>query len=163
MSMLPNPTKQRGAVLIVGMILLGVIMLMVTSGFMMSLTNLKSVSNQQFRNEAIAASNFAIEQVTGSPFTKSPASEEVLVDINQDDTTDYLVTIGQPECVQATLAESTAPSSLLLHPGIATSQTWNTVWDIAATVSDEKSGANVKVHSGVRVLLSKTEKNSVCP
>ena len=158
-----NLKQQRGAVLVVGMILLGVIMLMVAGGFMMGSTNLKAVSNQQFRNEAIAASSVAIEQVTGTPFTDSPKSEEVLVDLNKDDTTDYTVAIGKPECVEATVAETTAPSSESLHPGIATAQTWNTVWDIGATVVDETSGANVTVHSGVRVLLSKTEKEAVCP
>jgi hypothetical protein len=41
-------------------------------------------------------------------------------------------------------------------------QTWNTDWDIDATVADAASGAAVRVREGVRVLLSQTQKNAVC-
>jgi hypothetical protein len=44
------------------------------------------------------------------------------------------------------------------------SSTWNTVWDVQATVnSDESSGeAAVDVRAGVRVLLSEAQKDLVC-
>ena len=44
--------------------------------------------------------------------------------------------------------------------------TWNTVWDIQATVVDDDinvGGASVVVRAGVRALLSEAQKNIVCP
>ncbi len=163
MKKLRLPAKQQGATLLVGLILLGVIMLMAVSAFMMSSSNLKSVGNLQFRNEAIAATNKAIEQVIGSPFTTAPAAETIDVDIDNDGKTDYVVAIATPTCIKADLASATAPSSLSLGPGFAVAATWNTVWDIDATVSDAASGASIRVHSGVRILLSQSQKDSVCP
>jgi Tfp pilus assembly protein PilX len=58
--------QQDGAALIVGLIMLVLITLAVTAGFTLSNTNLKSVGNMQSRNEAVAASNRAIEEVAAS-------------------------------------------------------------------------------------------------
>ena len=58
--------RQGGAALIVGLIMLVLITLAVTAGFTLSNTNLKSVGNMQNRNEAVAASNRAIEEVAAS-------------------------------------------------------------------------------------------------
>lgn len=157
------PKSQRGAVLVVGLILLGVIMLMAISAYRMSSSNLRSVGNLQFRNEAVAAANKAIEQVIGSGFTNAPTAETINVDLNNDGKADYVVSIDKPACIQATLAAATSPSSLSLGTAFAASSTWNTVWDIKATVADTVSGASVKVHSGTRVLLSQTQKEAVCP
>ena len=51
------PHAQHGATLVVGLIMLVLITLMVTSAFMLSSINLKSVGNMQFRDEAVAAAN----------------------------------------------------------------------------------------------------------
>src|SRR5687767_15685442 len=90
--------RQRGATLVVGLIMLVLITLMVTSAFTLSNTNSKSVGNMQIRNEAIAAANKAIEQVVNSPFTDAPAPETVVVDLNNDGTTDYTVEFNTPVC-----------------------------------------------------------------
>jgi len=93
---------QRGATLVVGLIMLVLITLLVTSAFTLSASNLKSVGNMQTRDEAIAAGNKAIEQVLSSPFTNSPAAETIEVDIDNDSTTDYLVEFAEPTCIGAT-------------------------------------------------------------
>ncbi|HUX64294.1 pilus assembly PilX family protein [Sulfuricella sp.] len=163
----PVPSHaQRGATLVVGLIMLVIITLMVTTAFTLSTTNLKSVGNMQFRNEAVAAGNIAIEKVLGSPFTAAPSAEEILVDINNDGINDYAVSIATPVCVRASVAAPPVLSSVTLV-SMSTSYTWNTVWDIDATVAPTSnnpgaSGTSVHVHSGVRVLLSQTDKDAVC-
>jgi len=153
--------RETGAVLVVSLILLTVITLMVTSAYNMSTTNLQSVGNMQFRNEAITSANLAINQVLSSPFTDAPAAEDINIDIDNSGTTDYIVNITLPTCVEATVASTPALSSLSL-PTMSGSSSWNTTWDIQATVTDANSGVTVEVHSGVRVLLTQAEKDAVC-
>lgn len=163
----PAPSHaQRGATLVVGLIMLVLITLMVTTAFTLSTTNLKSVGNMQLRNEAVAAGNIAIEKVLGSPFAAAPSAEEILVDINNDGTNDYVASIATPVCIRASVAAPPVESSWTL-PSMSTSSTWNTVWDIVATVTPTSdnpgaSGTSMQVHSGVRVLLSQAEKDAVC-
>ena len=90
---------------------------MLVDGAQFGTTNFRSVSNMQFREEAIAAANKAIEQVISSPFTAAPAAEAINVDIDNDATTDYVVQIAAPLCVFATQAFGADPSSLALPPG----------------------------------------------
>jgi len=155
--------SQRGATLIVGLIMLAVIMLSVATAFTLSNANLKSVGNMQFRNEAIAAANKAVELVISSPFTDAPSAEEINVDIDNDGTSDYVVQIATPICVQASQVATAGatPSSLTL--GFPSGPTYfNTVWDLQAVVNDPASGASVRLHEGVRLLLTEAQRNAVC-
>lgn len=95
--------RQKGVTLIVGMIMLILITIMVTSAFTLSMTNLKSVGNMQFRNEAIAAANKSIEEVIGTKFAAgfamppagaASAATPYTLDINHDGTADYTVKVG---------------------------------------------------------------------
>jgi Tfp pilus assembly protein PilX len=157
-----SPRSQRGATLIVGLIMLVLITLLVTSAFTLSTSGLKSVGNMQARDEAIAAGNKAIEQVVSSPFTAAPAGETLIVDLNNDGTTDYVVALNTPTCVSASQIAGTSvpPSSLSLGSAFAlsTSSKYETIWDLDANVSDPNgSGAAVRVHQGVRVLLTEAQ------
>jgi hypothetical protein len=156
---------ERGAALVVGMIMLVLITLMLITALNLGITNFRAVGNMQFRDEATAAANQAIEQVISSPFTAAPAAETVNVDIDDDGNPDYVVEIAVPECILASQAFSADPSSVSLPPSMSLSSTWNTVWDLDATVngSGNVGGAAVRVRSGVRVLLSAVEKAAVCP
>lgn len=161
-----NLRRQQGATLIVGLIMLAVITLLVSSAFNLSTTNLKAVGNMQRKAEAVAAANKAIEQVISSPFTDVPTNDQINVDINNDGTNDYTVAIAVPTCVTAArVSQSPSPgtaSSLSLGlPAAATF--YNTVWDLDATVTDNSgSSAAVRVRQGVRVLLSETQYTAVC-
>jgi type II secretory pathway pseudopilin PulG len=159
------PRAQRGVTLVIGLIMLVLITLIVTSAFILSGSNLKSVGNMQFRDEAVAAANRAIEQVLGSAFTAAPTGEDVPVDIDNDGTTDYVVHITQPQCIRATVDTFAPPSSSSLPASMSTASTWNTVWDVDATVtgSENAGGAQVHVRQGARVLLTQTQKDAVCP
>jgi hypothetical protein len=166
---LPSPhNTQRGATLVVSLIMLVLISLLVTSAFTMSSTNLKSVGNMQNRNEAIAAGNKAIEQVLSSPFTDDPTAESIDVDIDNNGIRDYEVNFAAPTCLSASRLTSSfiPPSSITLGPAftVATSDFYETVWDLDATVIDPEngSGASAHVRQGVRVLLSQVQYNAVC-
>jgi Tfp pilus assembly protein PilX len=153
---------QRGAALVVALIMLTLITVMVTSAFTVSNVNARSVGNMQWRGEAIAAANQAIERVIASPFTAAPRD----VDIDNDGSNDYQVLFNPPMCVSATqiAAAATPPSSLSLGIGfsVTASSYYQTVWDLDANVTHLASGTAVHVRQGVRVLLSQTQYDAVC-
>ncbi len=161
-----NPTRarhQRGATLIVGLIMIVLITLIVVNAFTLSSSNLKQVNNMQLRDEALSAANQAIEQVISSPFTNAPTAETINVDLNKDGTTDYVVQIALPSCGRAVQATVAALSDVELGSAMSSGGSWNTEWDLSATVTDAASGASVVVKEGVRVLLTDTQKTAVCP
>jgi hypothetical protein len=163
--------RQRGAALVVGLILLTLITVMVVSAFNLSSTNAQSVGNMQLRDEAIAAANRAIELVMSSAFTAAPAAQTVDVDIDNDGIMDFHVDFAKPACVSAERIAGTnvPPSSVFLGTSFAssTSDAYRTLWDLQAKVSafDERTvayGTTVQVHQGVRVLLTEVQYNAVC-
>jgi hypothetical protein len=157
--------RQSGAVLVVSMIMLVLVTLMIVTALNLGTTNFRATSNMQFRSEAMSAANKAIEQVISSPFTVAPAAESIEVDIENDTVMDYVVHIAEPVCIFASQAFSSDPSSLALPIAMSTASTWNTVWDLDATVNGDENagGATVRVRTGVRVLLTESQKNAVCP
>ena len=156
---------QRGAALVVGLIMLVLITIMLITALNLGTSNFRSVSNMQFREEAIAAANRAIELVISSNFATSPTAQEINVDIDQDDTVDYVVQVDEPQCVQATIAEEFAPSSERYGPTLSAASTWNTIWDIRATVDPTQNagGTSVTVRAGVRALLTQAQRDAECP
>lgn len=148
--------SQRGATLIVGLIMLVLITLVVSTAFMLSTTNLKSVGNMQYREEALAAANAAIEQVISSDaIFFNPASQTIAVG-------DYSVAVDAPVCLYATpvATNSSNDANPNLHNEGSTGVAVNgipgfldTYWDIAATVDDAMSGTRVETHQGVKITL----------
>lgn len=150
--------RQRGATLIVGLIMLVIITLMMLTAFMMSSSNLKSVGNMQYRTEATAAANVAIEQVISSAVNFiTPAAQTVVVGA-------YSVAVAVPKCLYTTpvvippSGGSADPNQIILDVGstgapIIVAGYLDTYWDIAATVQDGLSGAKVEAHQGVRIRL----------
>ncbi len=168
------PRAQRGVTLVVGLIMLVLITLVVTSAFMLSSTNLKSVGNMQFRDEALAAANKAIEQALASPFTTAPQSSQIDVDIDNNGSNDYEVNIAAPCFNRATQVGGAAAvtgggSSVSLGFAPAPPPNFSTVWDFDAVVTDSNgSGASIRVRQGVRVLLTQAQYTaalvaSACP
>lgn len=156
------PRSQRGATLIIGLIMIVLITLIVVNAFMLSSSNLKSVGNMQVRDEAVAAANEAIELVISSAFTDAPVAQSINVDINKDGVTDYVVALAQPLCIRVGPSTAASPSDVELGTAMSTGATWNTDWDIDATVTDAASGAAVRVRQGVRALLTQVQKTAVC-
>lgn len=159
MNMPASLNKQSGITLFMGMIMLVLITLMVTSAFMLSNTNLMAVGNMQAKDEAIAAANVAIEEMLNSDFTGAPSAEDIDVDMNNDGTTDYIVAVAKPVCISAAIDNEGEKSSVSL-PNI-TKPSWNTMWSFEAVVNDTKTGASATVNTGVRVLLTLTPQELV--
>lgn len=166
--------NQRGATLIVGLIMLVLITLMVLSAFNLSSSNLKSVGNMQAREEAVAATNQAVEQLISSITASSSTAQSSIValataaqinptsvDINNDSQADFSV---QPvvTCTRAIKASDASPSDVEMAATMTTGAFWNADFDIKATTEDLASGAKVESHQGIRVRLSEVDKNAAC-
>jgi len=158
------PKRQAGIALPVGLLLLVVITILVSSSFVLSRNALTSVGDMQFRNEAIAAGNLAMETVINAPFTTAPAAESINVDLNDDGVTDYVVAFSAPICSAATPVAAAVPSSLSLPGSMSQMTTWEVLWDLNATVtSAQHTGASIAMHQGVRVFMTDAQKSAVCP
>lgn len=155
--------RQRGATLIVALIMLALITLLVLNAFVLSSSNLKAVGNMQAREESMAAANQAVEKLISSPFYNALGTQTWNVDINKDGTVDYVVTTAPPECIKAAQATAAYPSDVELGSAMSAGSFWNVDWEIKATVTDSMSGAQVIVHEGVRKYLSQTQKETSCP
>ena len=158
------PVRQKGAALVVSLVMLVLITLLVIAALSLGTANFRAVSNTQFREQAISAANFAIQNRISSNFDTSAADDttDIDVDLDNDGTDEYSVAVT-PTCVSATVASSADPSSVSLPGTMTAGSSWNTVWDIAAEVDDPVSGAAVEVHAGVRVFLSDAAKIAACP
>lgn len=151
---------QRGATLLVGLVMLLVFTLLVSSAFNLSSTNLKVVDNMQVREESVAAANAAIEQVLGTNFVGGGVQTIPVTLSSNTSGRQYSVRLQPPVCIKATLGQNVSPSSVNLSlPG----NTWNTVWQLTADVDDPLSGGSASVRIGVRVLLSEAKRNNHCP
>ena len=155
--------SQHGVVtLLLSLIMLVLVTLMITTAYTLSTVSLHAVRNMQIGAEALAAANMAIEAQISAPFTDTPAAvDDLPIDIDLDGTDDYEVDIAMPVCVRATPADTDSVNSVTLS-GIAAASAWHTVWELAATVTDPRSGASLRVRQGVRVLLTQARKDAVC-
>lgn len=172
MNQMITPRRQRGVTLVVGLIMLVLITLMVTTAFMMSTTNLKAVGNMQFRDEAIAAANVAVERVVSADFTLAPAASSHNVDLDDDGSTDYTVDVDAPVCIKAIgilkLSESD-PDSVNCTIGSlgGTPVCYETVWEITATVRSSGyaaalTGAQATVRQGISKRMNVTNLKKLC-
>jgi hypothetical protein len=164
MSLINAMQKQRGVVTIfVSMILLVLITLLVITAYSLSRTNLLAAGNVQTRQEGVAAANMLIERTMDSDLWDIGAGGRTdVVDINDDDTVDFVVNLTQPQCVRADPAteETYADSE---HAAMGTVAYWNTIWELDATATEAATGTRVRVVHGVRLLLGVALKNTYCP
>ena len=93
--------RERGATLVIGMIMLVLLTLFVIAAVNMSTINLRVMGNTQARNESIAAAQQAIEQVVTTDFPKNPVASTITVDVTGDGTSDYSVAIAVPACLNS--------------------------------------------------------------
>ena len=153
-------SRQSGATLVVGLIMLVSITLLMISAFSLSGGNLKAVSNMQFRNEAIAAANMAIEQTININFVAiDPANypETIDIDIDQNNTTDYVVSIKAPLCIKATLAPVNPLALSGINSNVTNSSDYLTLWEIEATSQNQATGASVVAKQGISKQLTQSE------
>lgn len=153
-------SEQTGATLVVGLIMLVAITLLMISAFSLSGGNLKAVGNMQFRNEAIAAANIVIEQTINLNFAALDPADypaAVDVDIDQDDTADYVVTIKMPLCLKATPAPVNLDSLSGVNSNVTNSSDYLTLWEIEAIAQNQATGASVVAKQGISKQLTLSE------
>ena len=176
--------SQRGATLLVALIMLVLLTLFAISAFNTGTANLKIVGNMQARSEALNVAQQAIETVISSPlFITSPASavpnpcggvaNTLCTDITGTGPTEYTTKLNpQPTCVAvipiknedlkitgATSEDLACAAGQLQQFGVAgavsgNSLCSNTVWEITAETTGAATGARVIVTQGVGVKVS---------
>ena len=171
--------RQRGATLIVALIMLVMLTLFALSAMNSSNTSLKIASNTQSRVEVAAATQQEIDKALSVDFTANPAAVagSKPIDINRDGVTDYNVVVAVPTCISivpiassslditkpadaACFGSGTTMTSGLVTAGkagggtSANSLCSNTQWEISASTTDPLSGASISIHQGVAVRVT---------
>ncbi len=181
--------RQRGATLVIALIMLVLLTLFALSAMNTGTTNLKIVGNMQARSEAMSAAQEAVETVISTPlFIANPANavlnpcgaaNTLCTDINADGTTDYTTVLNpQPSCVakqvikvsDLNLASSddvgcTAGQQQTF--GVSGANTGdslcaNTVWEITAETTSALTGTQAGVTQGVGVRISTDNMATSC-
>lgn len=167
-----NKPRQKGVVLVIGLVMLVLITLMVTTSFRLSSTNLQAVGNLQFRNQAVAAAGIAIESSFG--LTDFPHGNAVgvassprtfAIDIERTGVNKYSVAVTRT-CLRAAASTSsieTGYGSSVTLGEVSTIKEYVAMWDYDATVTDNSTGASARVRQGVRERLSQSQCNTLCP
>lgn len=138
--------RQQGATLVVSLIMLVVLTLLVVSAILMSNTNLKSVGNMQSRIEATAAAQQAIEQIMSDVNNfYTPAAQIITI----GGTPGFTVAMSAPVCLKMVPVEGYSAE-------FAESAPKDTYWDIKADAKNDKTGAHVVIHQGVKVKMDST-------
>ncbi|MGE5466458.1 MAG: hypothetical protein ACM3Y9_03445 [Ignavibacteria bacterium] len=166
-----NRRSQRGATLLVGLIMLVLLTLLAITAFNLSRSNLKAVGNMQTHNEAVATAKSAIEEVLSkTDFSDNPAAafgtgNIKSYDINGDTNADVTVTLVPQPCIKSYQILPADPSdptsqgcaaSVQQNYGVAGSTTWGSqcadiVWEVTAVATDNVTGATATVGQGIRV------------
>jgi len=145
-------SRQRGATLVVSLIMLTMITLFALSMIRLSSTNMKVVGNMQTQ-QALAASaqeaiegligssNFYTDQINGTgPWAGGQTTYAVPQTING-----YTVTLNKPKCVGGATAQG--------YSAVAGTAPQDTYWEVEAIAGDSATGAAADVIQGVKVTL----------
>ena len=166
---------QGGATLIVGLILLIVLTMLALSAFNWSTVQVRVIGNSQARQESIAAASLALQRTLSTPNfmlnTAAVANTPVLVDVNQDGTADYTVTVV-PTCtssvptLNAQLDVNNADDfkcfvSQELMDG--KSLCARTSWELEAHATDlNKTGTRSTIYEGITVRAAIEDVRNAC-
>ena len=162
--------RQRGSTLLVALIMLVLLTLIALSAIKSTTTSIQVVGNAQFREEAKAAAQAALEVVMSSNAFKTIPPPAQTITINKSE---YIVSFFDPANVANTQPKCTASTAVIPGelgvPGACAGQLggaaichW-TKWDIRAVVRDVQTGASVVVHQGVKTIASLQDKiNAGC-
>ncbi len=181
--------SQRGATLLIALIMLVLLTLFAISAVNTGTTNLKMVGNMQSRSEAFDTAQQAIETVISSPQFIATPSNAVLdpcgtantlcADVNGDGTPDYTtILIPQPSCVTVTPIKVSAlnlantedlgcAAGQAQQFGVAGAVTGDSlcsdsVWEITAQTTGTATAARVTVTQGVGVRISADDTATSC-
>ncbi len=176
---------QRGATLVITLVLMLLVGLVAMSSLGGSERNLQIAGNMQMRNEALAASQALVEQtISSSAFTRDPAAAAASmqgIDIDGDGTADQQVRLDPaPACLRvrpikvSELDPASASDLACLGSsqqvtgrdfnatGSGDSLCGESLWNVSAAVSDTATGAQVRVHQGVSIRISTADALNAC-
>lgn len=140
--------RQRGATLLVSLIMLILLTLFAVTGFNLSSVNLKITGNYMMEKRMEAVAQQAIEQLisTKTAFNMTPVASTICVNGGLACIGGYSVAMAAPKCAYATTAKgySKKIDELALE---------DTTWEVRAVVADALTGANATVVQGVSIRL----------
>ena len=180
--------RQRGATLVIALIMLLVLSMLAIQAFKSSTTNQRVIANTQARAQALAAVQAAIEAtISSSQFTRTPAevaAVPILVDIDGDGTHKYTVALSPaPVCyrkkvIPTSALDLAAPAFKDVNclgssqrefgtdndmAGSTTDSICaNTDWNVRAVVTDAATKASVAINQGVTVRVLMTDADNNC-
>lgn len=185
------PQRQRGATLIVGLIMLVLITLLALTTYNMSRSGIQVVSNMQARAEGETAARQVIEEtISSTQFFSTPASalkepcngeqNTRCVDVNGDGTDDVKVALTPaPACIRARSVMNTqldvsdeedvgcalGASQSFGVAGSVTGESLcaDSLWELRAVATDTVTEATVEVTQGVAVRVARDDVETSCP
>jgi Tfp pilus assembly protein PilX len=165
--------RQKGATLLVGLIMLVLLTLMAVTSFRLGKSNLQIVGNMQFRNETVRAAEEAIEVAISSP-TSVTGPSSGSVDINADGVPD-VTTAVTPTLMQAYVRTNNQLNMLNANDvgcalgqaqtfGVVGAATGNslcagTLYDLKVEAAEAATNTRVELHQGVAIQVPA---DSVC-
>lgn len=185
-------SRQSGATLLVGLIMLVLLTLVLVTSFNISKTNLVIVGNMQHKNEVAAAAQQALEEaisttrLTDSPdsifLTPCAGANTMCFDSNGDGVNDITVALTPtPTCMYAKVIKNNDSDFDLtkeedLRCVVGTPQSYGvegavtgdsrcsyTVWDVNAVATDNATGAKTEIAQGVGVRVLTDKVDAECP
>ncbi|HEX8010168.1 MAG TPA: hypothetical protein VF814_04435 [Casimicrobiaceae bacterium] len=184
-----RPSVQRGAALLVVLVMLVLVGWFAVSAFLVSGQHLQIVGNTQVRAQAAAAAQRAIEQtISSNLFTQDPAAvaaAPIASDVDGDGVPDFTATLTpQPKCIRirpiktselniadpkdrvCLQSSGTAGSNYVDRSGAPVasgdSMCSNSEWNVAAAVTDARSGSSVAVNQGVAIRVAAIDGDNFC-
>lgn len=165
---------QRGATLLISLIMLVILTLFAISAINLSTTNLSIVGNMQARMEVEAAGKQAIEQVLSSADNfLNPAQKNIDIDINNDGAADFTANVDKPSCYsskpltnadltpappatisakdQVCISSSQDPGTGVYIANASSAPSWcyDQKWEVKSSVTDPRTSAQIVQHQGV--------------
>lgn len=157
--------RQRGSTLLVALVMLVLLTLTAFSAMRASTNHVQVVGNAQFREEAIAVAQKAIENVISNNSFQDVTPAAQNVDVNGDGTVDYNVRFDEPRCISrkpTTSSDTNVPPVCFSDNKIKDSCVW-AIWDITAEVTDlHGSEATIRIHQGVKTITGLQTKLLKC-
>ena len=179
------PRRQRGATLIVSLIMLTLITLLAVSSFSLGKGNVQIVGNMQQRAQIFSAAQQAMATtISNRQFTLTPTNfvpapctltpNTICVGVNGDGANDIVVLVTPvcdsilPITVTQALNDPTLNNCVIganqntgqVGATNGNSMCSHSVWEVQATATDQLTGANAVIDQGVGVLVPAT---TVCP
>lgn len=176
--------RERGAVLIVAMIILVVVALLSLSAMRTSAANLQVTSNLQARAEGVDAAQIAVERVlSSSTFHQNPAAiaaspfSPLTIDVNRDS---FTVVSAQPVCIRvrpvpgmeldatrprdrSCMSSGSMSESGVVGSGVVSGSICSdTEWVLTATASGQTTNTQVTVNQGVIARVLTTDADASC-